>query len=298
MRRGPAIFAGKVLEVDGIRLSLPHLFGSYLIGTFLNLFMPSTVGGDTYRVASVGRGRVAKSAAAVIADRLSGLIALAVICALFSVVTYSSIGHHNYIIFAVLLLCALLGLASALLWPAYSRRLLTALGLRRIPRLDRLVDRLFVSFRSYREHPTLIGRIIGISFLFQFLISVAVFLLARSLALRVPLVDFLVFVPIITILESIPISIYGLGLRDAGYVFFFKEIDLPGAETHALAMSVLYVGLTAVYAALGGLLLAYRLLKRGSSPVSGDLGAPPSAMGPEDRAHRGSDSDLDPARRL
>jgi len=258
-----------LLEADGIRIPLATLFGSYLIGAFFNLFLPSTVGGDTYRVASVGRGRVAKSAAAVLGDRLSGLIALAAICAVFSVVTYRSISHHAYVVFALLLFFALLGLAVALLWPASSRKFLLHLGLGRIPRLNRVVEHLFVSFQSYREHPTLIGRITAISLLFQSLAAVAVFLLSRSLALRVPLVDFLVFVPIITILESIPISIYGLGLRDAGYVFFFKEIDLPGAEAHALAMSILYVGMSAAYAALGGVLLVNRIRTRGATPPTG-----------------------------
>jgi hypothetical protein len=249
-----------LLQADGIRLSLLTLFGSYLIGSFFNLFLPSTVGGDTYRVASIGRGRIAKSAAAVLADRLSGLIALAAICVVFSVITYRAIGHHGYIVVAVSLFGLLMGIAFSLLWPAGSRRILTRLGLKRIPRFDRVVERLFLSFQSYRDHRTLIGRTIGLSLLFHFLVVIAVFSLSRSLALAIPFVYFLVFVPIITILESIPISIYGLGLRDAGYVFFFKEVGLPAAEAHALGMSVLYVGLTAAYAALGGLLLGYRLL--------------------------------------
>lgn len=258
-----------LLEADGIRLSMATLFGSYLIGAFLNLFLPSTVGGDTYRIASVGRDRIVKSTAAVIADRLSGLIALATICTAFSAITYQSVGHRAFIVVPLLLLLAQLGLTLALLWPAYSRRLLARLGFGRIPRLMFFVERLFLSFQSYRQHQYLIARIVGISFLFQFLVAIAVFSLSRALALGVPLVSFLVFVPIVTILESIPISIYGLGLRDAGYVFFFTQIGLASAEAHALAMSVLYVVMTAGYASLGGMLLAHRLFKGGAARAAG-----------------------------
>jgi uncharacterized protein (TIRG00374 family) len=250
-----------LLEADGIRFSMARLFGSYLIGTFFNLFLPSTVGGDTYRIASIGRDRMVKSTAAVLADRLSGLIALATICTVSAAITYQAMGRRIFIALPLLLLLAQLGLAIALLSPESTRRLMASLGFGRIPHLMPFVDRLFISFQTYRKHPGLIVRILGISFLFQFLVIIAVFCLSRALAFDVPLVGFLVFVPIITILESIPISIYGLGLRDAGYVLFFKQVGLPSAEAHALAMSVLYVLMTAGYSALGGILLAYRMFR-------------------------------------
>jgi hypothetical protein len=209
-----------------------------------------------------------KSTAAVLADRLSGLIALATICTVSSAITYQSMGRRIFIVLPLLLLLAQLAVALALLWPASSRRLMARLGFGRIPHLMSFVERLFISFQTYRKHPSLIVRIVGISFLFQFLVIIAVFCLSRALALDVRFIGFLVFVPIITILESIPISIYGLGLRDAGYVLFFRQMGLPSAEAHALAMSVLYVVMTAGYCALGGILLAHRMFKRGATEKS------------------------------
>jgi uncharacterized membrane protein YbhN (UPF0104 family) len=250
-----------LLEADGIKLSIRTLFGSYLIGTFFNLFLPSTVGGDTYRIASIGRGRIVKSTAAVLADRLSGFIALATICTTFAATHHAVVGHRAIVMFPLLLLIAQVVLSVTLLWPTKGRGLLLRLGFGRIPRFSSFLERLFLSFQSYRQHPSLLLRILGISFLFQILFIVAIYCLSKALALSIPLSSFMVFVPIVAIFESIPISIYGLGLRDAGYVFFFKQIALPSAEASALAMSVLYVVMTAGYAALGGLTLANRLLK-------------------------------------
>jgi hypothetical protein len=279
-----------LLEADGIRLSMRTLFGSYLIGTFFNLFLPSTVGGDTYRIASIGRGRIVKSTAAVLADRLSGLIALATICTTFAATHHHVVGHRAIVTIPLLLLIAQVVLSIVLLWPAKGRGILLRLGFGRIPRFASFMDRLFLSFQSYRQHPSLLIRILGISFLFQFLYVVAIYCLSRALALSIPLSSFMVFVPMVAIFESIPISIYGLGLRDAGYVFFFKQIGLPNAEASALAVSVLYVVMTAGYAALGGLLLANRLLKGGSLQnlvKSQTRGVTPSAVAPaQDAAGR------------
>ena len=253
-----------LLEADGIKLSIRTLFGSCLIGTFFNLFLPSTVGGDTYRIASIGRGRIVKSTAAVLADRLSGLIALATICTIFAATHHHVVGHRAIVIIPSLLLIAQVVLSTVLLWPVKGRGLLLRLGFGRIlPRFSSFMDRLFLSFQSYRQRPSLLLKILVISFLFQILFVAAIYCLSRALALSIPLSSFMVFVPIVEIFESIPISIYGLGLRDAGYVFFFKQIRLPNAEASALAVSVLYVVMTAGYAALGGLLLANRLLKGG-----------------------------------
>jgi glycosyltransferase 2 family protein len=251
-----------LLDADGIQLSIRTLFGSCIIGTFLNLFLPSTVGGDTYRIASIGRGRIVKSTAAVLADRLSGLIALATICTIFAATHHHVVGHRAIVIVPALLLIAQVVLSIALLWPSKGRRLLLRLGFARIlPRFASFMERLFLSFQSYRQRPSLLLKILVISFSFQFLFILAIYCLSRALALDIPLTSFMVFVPIVEVFESIPISIYGLGLRDAGYVFFFKQIGLPNAEASALAVSVLYVMMTAGYAALGGLILANRLLK-------------------------------------
>lgn len=68
-----------LLAADGIRQRFSSLFASYWIGSFFNVFLPSTIGGDAYRIADVGRrsARTARTAASVMADRLSGFLALA-----------------------------------------------------------------------------------------------------------------------------------------------------------------------------------------------------------------------------
>jgi uncharacterized membrane protein YbhN (UPF0104 family) len=248
------------LTRDGVSISLRELFVSYMIGGFLNLFLPSNIGGDGYRIASVGKGRMLKSAASVVADRLSGLLALTLIGTGFASL---SVRHYAYPIAAwlpALLLAALIGLTVALFYPA-----LTRWGLR-ITRLDRLApirtlsDSLLGSFSTYRQNPGLLAGMLGISLLFQFLYIVAIYVLARALHIdSVHFQHFCVFVPLVAILEAIPISVYGAGLRDLGYLFFFTEVGLAGAREHAMALSVLYVGSTILYVMMGGIFLLVRI---------------------------------------
>ena len=68
-----------LLLSDHIDIPLIKLVVSYLIAAFFNLFLPSNIGGDSYRIYDIMQksGRGASTAASVLADRLSGFVALA-----------------------------------------------------------------------------------------------------------------------------------------------------------------------------------------------------------------------------
>ncbi|MCI5120187.1 MAG: UPF0104 family protein, partial [Candidatus Electrothrix sp. AUS4] len=66
------------LSADGVDIPLSTLTMTYLVGSFYNLFLPSNIGGDSYRIYDIGqksRERV-RAAASVFADRFSGFLAL------------------------------------------------------------------------------------------------------------------------------------------------------------------------------------------------------------------------------
>ena len=71
------------------------------------------------------------------------------------------------------------------------------------------------------------------------------------------IIFFIAFVPLITLMEALPVSIYGLGVRDIGYVFFFSFAGLTDIQTRSLALLLLAV--TTCYSLVGGLLYLYRL---------------------------------------
>ena len=73
---------------------------------------------------------------------------------------------------------------------------------------------------------------------------------------------FCIFVPLITLGEALPISIFGIGVRDSLYVFFFAQGG--ASREQALALALVYVLITIVYSLVGGaLFLLRRPAKRG-----------------------------------
>ena len=249
-----------LLGADGIKAGFGRLFSSYMIGTFISLFMPSNIGGDTYRIASVGKRTMTKSMASVMADRLSGFIALASICVFFACIKFSTAGKDVYVILPGILLTVLLGIVCSLFWPSLMQRALSTLGLSRFRKLESAFNALVLSFSMYKRKPVILTATMVLSYLFQLNVIVSVYILSKSLGLQVPFIAFCFFVPIISILEAIPVSIYGIGLRDTGYLLFFTQAGMENPEAHALAMAMLYVSASIVYASTGGLFLVKRLI--------------------------------------
>ena len=252
-----------LLRSDNIGIPLHKLIVSYLIGSFFNLFLPSNIGGDSYRIYDIMQksGEGVRTAASVFADRLSGFLALTIVSLLSSVVVALRLGRPLLILFPSAVLC-LLGLAIFLLWQKKPVLWLCKVThLDRSPQVLRFFDKFFAAFARYGSEPGTIAKVMLISFLFQFLLIVAVYWMALSIQAQVPFIYFLAFVPLITLMEAVPISVYGIGVRDMGYVFFFGFAGMGEIQTRTLALVFLIV--TLCYSLLGGGLYLGRVLAAG-----------------------------------
>lgn len=262
-----------ILRADAVNVPVIYLFTSCLIGSFFNLFLPSTIGGDAYRIFSIKQheAKLTKSFASVFSERLSGLLALAIFGLAFSVIGYKNLPHKLCFIVPLAVSLALLGVAVLAMSKPLAMKILDIIKVNKLTRVAQVLEKTLQSFEGYSRNPKLLFKIMGLSFLFQFLLIISIAILANALGIRIGLIYFFIFVPIITLLEMLPVSIYGFGLRDLGYVFFMGEMGMSNPQASAAAMSTLYVGMTLLYVSLGGLLFLIKVLfsnKRGQQICS------------------------------
>lgn len=247
-----------LLRADAIHVPLPSLVGSYLVGSFFNVFLPSNIGGDVYRVYDVARrtDRPAHTFASVFADRLSGFAALAVLGIAFPLLGWALVEDRRILLLPVAVFAAIAAAVYLLYQRELVARFLARVGANRVPHLQQTVNRFLDSIGKYRETPGVVPRVMAVSFVFQFTIILYVFLLARTMRSDIPFAYFCVFVPLISLMEAVPLTIYGIGFRDAGYVLFFTQLGKP--VEHAMTLSLLYVVSALVYASLGGIVFVVR----------------------------------------
>ncbi len=258
-----------LLLSDQIDIPLPKLVVSYVIGGFFNVFLPSNIGGDSYRIYDIMKksGQGVRTAASVFADRLSGFIALTLLSLIASFFVAIKIDLPFLALLPLAVLVALF-LVLYLLWkrtPIFW--FLQRLRLDRFTRLVSFFETFCATLARYASEPGTIVRVMLISFAFQFLLIVSVYLMALAIHASAPFIYFLSFVPLITLMEAVPVSVYGIGVRDMGYVFFFQYAGI--SEVHTRSLAIVFLGVTFCYAMMGGILF----LGRKMSPA---LESPPA----------------------
>lgn len=230
-------------RVNGIPGPFREYLAYYFIGVFTNLFVPGLVGGDAARSLYLGRrhDRLADAIASVVADRGVGLLALfwfAAGCALAmrTVKLPPSILHVTVSIGAA----ALAGWLTSPLIARFASRL----GVR----FDRLVE----PFLRFMRRPAALIPAILLSLLLQAALAVCQYLLAGGLGLNISLATFMLCVPIANVFASLPITLNGLGVREAAYLVLFGYAGVARPDAIALGLlwfaSTILGGLTGIFA--------------------------------------------------
>lgn len=246
-----------LLKADGVHVPLLKLTVSYLIGAFFNLFLPSSIGGDAYRVVNTGRhGGAAKSFASVFADRLTGFLALAIWGLLFSAIGWSRLPDKRILLLPVLVFGLMAGLVFALVQRTWLVAVLRFLRIDRLKKLDAFLHKFLDSMAGYHGNRRLLVQVFALSLFFQMMAILIIFIISQAMNWHVPIIYFCIFIPLITLGEALPISIFGIGVRDGLYVFFFGQAGV--AREQALSFALVYVLITIVYSLLGGVLFLNR----------------------------------------
>ncbi len=253
------------LRADDIRLPLWGLTVSYMSGTFCNLFLPTNIGGDSYRIYDIARQsrQAARSAVSVFADRLSGFVALVLLSFISSLCVAIAFNAAEFLLIPSLLMVVFLLMAAALIKEEPVRAVLRLTGLTRFDAVARLSDKFFASVSRYRADQGLFVKVMLLSFLFQLSVIMVVYLMSKALGAATPFYYFSAFVPIITLMEALPISIYGIGVRDYGYVYFFSQVGMGALQTRSLAL--FFMAAAVCYSLIGGLFFLYNLWSRKKS---------------------------------
>jgi uncharacterized protein (TIRG00374 family) len=213
---------------------------AYFVGLFFNNFMLGSVGGDVFKIYSVGRpaGEVARVAGATIVDRTIGLSAL---CTLAVIAVTVELPRERVPMEQMLVVggfsLAVLGAATCLLHARYGGALARAIGRLPLGPLRDRVRRLLDHLRDYRQRPRVLNGAFVLSLAIQASRVVTHFCVALAMGWSLHASDLLKFflvIPILGLVISLPISLGGWGVREWAGVAIFAPLGYGGQETVAL----------------------------------------------------------------
>jgi hypothetical protein len=256
----PIVLAG-VLDFVMVALnslSRARLLYYYLVGNFFSAALPTSIGGDFIRVVGIGgeTGRRAEVFGSVVVDRLLGfavLLPLGLVAMPFvgsELQTWDVIARV-WVVAGLLFLCAYV-----MLLKPVARRLIVLLRplLARLERF-RAKDRLERAYEAIVSYNCCRGAVIQgilISAASRLLWISGCFLVAEAFSLDIGFMPLLLVVPIVEVVRMIPISVAGLGVREAAFVFMLGQFGVD--EGLAFACGLVIYAVFTVLALVGGIL--------------------------------------------
>jgi len=243
-----------LLIAQSVRVPLPKLFTSYLVGLFFNNFLPTNIGGDVVRMYDIAQysGKRSEAVASVIGERLLASFALALTAGLGVILSYHVSGGFAG---AVLGVFAVSGAVIGLFAVEGPRR---AIGSRiRLPkaigdRLSKVSASLALSF----QNRLIVAWVIVLSLAFHATVVLLNHVIFSALGVHVSLVYCFMVIPIISAIQMLPISVNGLGVREGAYIYFFSSVGLSTPE--AVLASLTFWALVAIVSLAGGAIFALR----------------------------------------
>jgi uncharacterized membrane protein YbhN (UPF0104 family) len=243
------------------------------LGLFFNNVLPGATGGDVVKglaVAHENKGRGAEALMTVLADRVFGMIVLALVALIVILAAPLLLPEDEADKFAPLRAGLFWGLGGCVLGVA----LYASKAFRRRAGLSALVDRLPLSekLRSldraamlYLQQPGPVAIAFGFSFVNHVLVTLGVFVLGGALGVPrddVSLTHYFVLVPVANLISAVPLAPGGWGVGELAFQGLFQMIGASPAMGVAVSvtfrLSQLGIGL------LGGVFL---LLPRSRSEL-------------------------------
>lgn len=241
-----------LLDALGSAPSFKTLCQSYMVATFFNNFLPSNVGGDVVRVRDAAKSAGSHTASLIVAvvDRVVGFVALYVIAStafIFGGPMVRGLAGARVILLGLTALFIVLGaifLRSGMVTAVTER-----IGLRRFPWAWDRFESVQGAVNSFRARKTALVEGFLLSLALQFLGVTYFYMVARALRIELEFAACLLMVPLCTLIQAIPISFNGWGLREGVYVVYFHQVGLP--RESALAFSIVAAALVVLLSISG-----------------------------------------------
>lgn len=233
------------------------------IGVFFGNLLPGAISGDIAKGVSLtlkdGSTR-AGLVASIVAERVIGLAALLVFFDLACGIVFAVYGESPQLRYLAML-ALVLSIAAAVIAAATLLALRANRGSAKLASglPGRLVEGIFSAAHFYAGRPRALAKAFGISLLIHVINIAGMWLSFRALHIDAGLLFASVVYPILSVILLVPISISGIGVRDATLALLFGVFGLPAAS--GVALSWLSLLATIPTLLIGGAVQAWEMYR-------------------------------------
>ncbi|MEP6623355.1 MAG: lysylphosphatidylglycerol synthase transmembrane domain-containing protein [Acidimicrobiia bacterium] len=226
----------RVIEAFGVHVPLRVLSTHYFAGQFVGNVLPSTIGGDVLRVTRSAKniGSTETAFAAVALERLTGFLALPLLCACGFLIEPSLIESPHAWVALLVSGIALAALGTILFLAGHPR----AAG--RFEGRDswvRFLGAVHVGIAALRRDRRQILGVLGTAVIYQVSVIATVGFLSLTLGTGVSLGALAAFIPVVAMAQVVPISLSGLGIREGMLVLLLHPLGISSGHAVGLGLA-------------------------------------------------------------
>ena len=253
---------GLLLGAQDVHVPHRALLSSYLRAIFFNNFLPSNIGGDVVRIRDTARPARSKTLATtvILIDRVLGMLGLVLVAAIGATVAGRIAGTGPSPVWPSWLWAGFLvsaaATAPAVLLPAGVGRLLRPLTVVHPTWVGDRIEKLTTALGRFRQRPGALAACFAGAVTVQALLVAYHSAIAYALHVPVTFWDLSIIVPISFIVQMIPVSVNGFGVREATFAFYFARLGLPVQS--AVLVSLTATGLMMVFSLSGAAIYVTR----------------------------------------
>jgi uncharacterized protein (TIRG00374 family) len=252
----------RLLVTHGIVEGVPWLTRAYLTAYAAGQILPTAIGGDAMRIFETSRrhpGRGGPAAGSVLLERALGgtaTLALGAVGLAFALGRYD-VGAYLWIEAAFV--AATVVLAFVLFARSIRPLLARFAPLLRPVRLDRPVRAVYEAIHTYRDHPRLLAGVFVVTLAIQSVRVLAIWAAAEAVGIDLSVRVYYVMGPLFFLVLLVPFTLNGLAVREAFFVSFLGNLDVPADA--AFAAGFLFFLVTVLMALPGLLILAWEQVR-------------------------------------
>jgi hypothetical protein len=258
-----------LLAARGVHEPFSWLLGMYFVSYAAGQVLPTAVGGDAVRIIEHARRRPdakATAAASVFMERTLGSVGTLILLAAGIAVAVGRYDDVGLLIVLEIVFAALMVVLGLLL---FSRRLGLALERRLFPlgrkiKLEKPLQALYWGMHEYRSAPGVMAAVLGVTVVSQVMRVIGIWLCGEAVGADVSPVVYVVLGPLLFLVQMIPFTLNGLGVREAFFVLFLSRFDVP--QDVAFAAGFLYFAISIATSLPGAFILLWKSV-RPAAPV-------------------------------
>lgn len=256
-----------LLKARGISIRAGKLVYYYLVSIFFSAFLPTSVGGDVARVVAVSTAtdKRADAVASIVVERIMGFFVLLPVSLAALPFVAGDLKEWKIIVTAeaagVLLVAGFLVILIRPVARTVSRVLSPVFGLlARFRARDRL-ERLYGAVVLYRDSRRALAQALALSFASRLMWILACYLIGRAFPIGgLSFKVLLLVAPIVELARMVPVSISGIGVREAAFVAMLRQFGIKDSLSFSFGFMVYLVFF--LFAIVGGVLYGARSLGR------------------------------------